>query len=126
MTTTATQRRLPVIDEATWQRMSWRARQRWLLAANALRLQLVEDIAAARRLEAARAAQREHMHAATLEAAQAILDALGPDPNGHAHLETLARATGDGRPSRRTPEYRAANAKRQRDLRARRRDGRAA
>ena len=124
--TEQTQTALPVIDDATWARMSWHAQQQWLLAANGLRRQMLADIDDLRRREAARAAYRQHAHAATLEAAQAILDELGPDPRGHQHLEALARATGDGRPSRRTPEYRAANAKRQRALRARRRDERAA
>lgn len=117
---------LPLVDDATWARMSWHAQQQWLLTANQLRRQMLADIEAARRLEAARAAQRAAIHATTLTAAQAILDALGPDPDGHAHLEVLARATGDGRPSRRTPEYRARNAKRQRELRARHRAERAA
>ena len=120
--TQQTPRPVPMIDDATWQRMSWHARQQWLLAATALRRRLLEDLEATTRSEAARAAQRQHVHSATLVAAQAILDALGPDPDGHAHLEALERALVNRAPrDRTTAEYRARNAKRQRVLRARRR-----
>lgn len=118
---------LPILDDVTWQRMSWHARQQWLQAATALRRRLLEDLEATTRQEAARATQRQHVHSATLVAAQAILDALGPDPDGHAHLEALERALVNRAPrDRTTAEYRARNAKRQRILRARRRAERAA
>lgn len=118
----------PVTD-AQWDRMSWHARQRWLLNANTLRRELTQAIDALQRTEAARAENRRQQNAATLVAAQAILDKLGPDPDGHAHLAALdppRNRAGRSNAYRFTPEYRAKEAARARARRALRRQEAAA
>lgn len=110
------------VTQDQWTRMPWHAQQRWLLAANALRKQLTADLDRLARSEAARAETRRVQNLSVLEAAQRILDQLGPDPDGHKHLEQLepprVRA-GRSNNYRRTAEYRAKEAARARERRAR-------
>lgn len=116
---------LPLIDDTTWTRMSWRAKRDWLATANRARAILTSDIQKRLAVEATHAAiariQREGNLEATetdrvLALAHRIRAELPDDPNGTAHLEQLEPPKRD----RTTPEYRARNAARQRALRARR------
>jgi hypothetical protein len=138
---------LPLIDDTTWARMSWRAKRDWLAAANRARREIraqIEresaekkaraDARAARRAELAEraAALEEQMRQSTIDVmrmAEEIRESIPDDPDAARHYESLGdalrpsrqdRRIGIGRPERRTPEYRAQNAARQRALRARR------
>lgn len=98
---------LPVLTETDWARMSWRAKQQWLRAADRLRTQLTADLDARLRAEKARAAVVAEIGfwapgdvAANIRAARILLDELGPDPDGPRHLAALNETRSDAQRAR--------------------------
>lgn len=93
---------LPTLTDTDWARMSWRAKQQWLAAADKLRRHIASDLEAKLRTERARAAVVADLGfwapsdvAATIHAARALMDALPDDPDGHKHLAALSEARSD-------------------------------
>jgi hypothetical protein len=83
---------LPIVDDATWERMSWRARQQWLLAANALRRQMTAELVALARDERSRRAH-ERGRRISFDVLVADGDLLGADRLAEAEAEAWNLST---------------------------------
>ena len=87
---------LPVLTETDWARMSWRAKQQWLHAADKLRRQMVDDLHRRLTDEATGAAIRRAVGfdcgtdvARSILRAKALIEDLPADPHGEDHLAEL-------------------------------------
>lgn len=117
---------LPLPTNTDWARMSWRAKRDWLAAADKVRRLLADEIQRELSREAERAAiARANREAARSDETSRVLAIasqmraeIPDDPEGRKRLAALVPRV---RVDRKTDEYRARNAARQRALRARRR-----
>lgn len=98
---------LPVINEATWARMGWRAQQQWLLSANRLRKQLIADVEARLATEHARAAFARGIAIDTAT----LMAGFPDDGRGEARLAAAVREAYD-MPEEETPKPAAKNSRR--------------
>ena len=120
---------LPTLTDADWQRMSWRAKQQWLTAANKLRREMEARLARNATIEANRAIVARFAVSAgidpghydielSLTIAREIHKHLPDDPHGPERLAALDPRSGDGATA---DAHRARNAAAQRARRARER-----
>ena len=112
---------LPILSDADWARLSWRAKQQWLTTADKLRREMTARLERQATREATQRIIAEHAIRAgidpahydvarSLAIAREIHAHLPTDPDGPAHLAALDPRAGD---SAQADRYRARNARRQ-------------